>query len=94
MAISRSLSIGISSLRSHQRRFEVISNNIANINTTGYKASRINFVEQFNQIYNRGRASNVSFTSGSGGLNPIQYGSGVRVGSITPDLSQGVVEAT
>ncbi len=94
MAISRSLSIGISSLRSHQRRFEVISNNIANINTTGYKSSRINFVEQFNQIYNRGRASNVSSSSGSGGLNPIQYGLGVRVGSITPDLSQGVIEAT
>lgn len=94
MAISRSLSIGISSLRSHQRRFEVISNNIANINTTGYKGSRINFVEQFSQIYNRGRASNVIPTGGSGGLNPIQYGLGVRVGSITPDLSQGVIEAT
>lgn len=94
MAISRALAIGTSSLRSHQRRFDVISNNVANINTTGYKASRVNFVEQFNQIINRGRASNVVGGRGAGGYNPLQYGLGVRVGSVSPDLSQGVLETT
>ncbi|ROL57646.1 flagellar hook protein FlgE [Bacteroidetes/Chlorobi group bacterium Naka2016] len=94
MGISRSLSIGTSSLRSHQRRFDVIANNIANINTTGYKASRVNFVDQFNQIVTRGRASNVVGGRGSGGNNPLQYGLGVRIGSISPDLSQGVIEST
>ncbi|MGB9771299.1 MAG: flagellar hook protein FlgE [Candidatus Kapaibacteriota bacterium] len=94
MAISRALSIGTSSLRSHQRRFDVIANNIANINTTGYKSSRVNFVDQFYQIVNRGRASNVVGTRGSGGNNPLQYGLGVRVGSISPDLTQGVIEST
>lgn len=94
MAISRSLFIGTSSLRSHQRRFDVIANNVANVNTTGYKASRINFVEQFNQIITRGRASNVVEGRGSGGYNPLQYGLGVRVGSIAPDLSQGIIETT
>jgi flagellar hook protein FlgE len=94
MAISRALSIGTSSLRSHQRRFDVISNNVANINTTGYKASRVNFVDQFNQILNRGRASNVVGGRGSGGLNPIQFGLGVRIGSITTDFTQGVIETT
>ncbi len=94
MAISRSLFIGTSSLRSHQRRFDVIANNVANVNTTGYKASRINFVEQFNQIITRGRASSIVEGRGSGGYNPLQYGLGVRVGSITPDLSQGIIETT
>lgn len=94
MSISRALAIGTSSLRSHQRRFDVISNNVANINTTGYKASRVNFVEQFNQIINRGRASNVVGGRGAGGYNPLQYGLGVRVGSVSPDLSQGVIETT
>jgi len=94
MVISRALSIGTSSLRSHQRRFDVISNNVANINTTGYKASRVNFVDQFNQILNRGRASNVVGGRGSGGLNPIQFGLGVRIGSITTDFTQGVIETT
>lgn len=94
MSISRSLSIGTSSLRSHQRRFDVIANNVANINTTGFKANRVNFVEQLYQVFNRGQAPNIVAGIGAGGLNPIQYGLGVRVGSITPDLSQGVIEAT
>lgn len=94
MSISRALSIGTSSLRTHQRRFDVIANNVANINTTGYKASRINFVDQLYQVFNRGQAPNVVAGIGAGGLNPIQYGLGVRVGSITPDLSQGVIEST
>ncbi len=94
MAISRSLAIGTSSLRSHQRRFEVIANNIANINTPGFKSSRINFAEQFNQIYRQGRSPNVVGGIGAGGLQPYQFGLGTRVGSITPDLSQGVIENT
>lgn len=93
MPISRALSIGTSSLRSHQRRFDVIANNVANINTTGFKGSRVNFVEQFNQIYARGRAPNIT-TGRNGGLNPLQYGLGVRVGSVVADLSQGVIETT
>ncbi|MGQ9819225.1 MAG: flagellar hook protein FlgE [Candidatus Kapaibacteriales bacterium] len=94
MSILRALSIGTSSLRSHQRRFDVIANNVANINTTGFKGSRVNFVDQLYQVYNRGQAPNVVAGTGAGGLNPIQYGLGVRVGSITPDLSQGAIEST
>jgi fagellar hook-basal body proteins len=93
MSISRALSIGTSSLRSHQRRFDVIANNVANINTYGFKGSRVNFVEQFNQVYNPGRAPNLT-TGQNGGLNPLQFGLGVRVGSVVADLSQGVIENT
>lgn len=94
MSISRSLSIGTSSLRSHQRRFDVIANNIANINTIGYKSTRVNFVDQLYQVFNRGQSPNVVAGRGAGGLNPLQYGLGIRVGSITTDLSQGVIEST
>ncbi|MCX7880828.1 MAG: flagellar hook protein FlgE [Ignavibacteria bacterium] len=94
MAISRTLAIGTSSLRSHQRKFDVIANNVANINTTGFKASRTNFVEHFNQVYKRGKSPETLATRTIGGYGPLQYGLGVRVGSISPDMSQGVIETT
>lgn len=94
MGISRALSIGVSSLRSNQRRFDVIANNVANINTTGFKGSRANFVEQLNQLYRSGRAPSIISGRESGGIPPIQYGMGVAIGSISPDLTQGVIEST
>ncbi len=94
MAISRALLIGVSSLRSNQRRFDVIANNVANINTTGFKGSRANFVEQLNQIYKRGRGPDIVSGREAGGVSPVQYGLGVRIGSISPDMTQGVIETT
>ncbi len=94
MGLSRSLTIGASSLNAHRQKFDVISNNIANANTTGYKSTRANFADQLSQIYKYGRTPDIIGGNGAGGLNPTQYGLGVKVGSITTDMSQGAVETT
>ncbi|GAB1372938.1 hypothetical protein MASR1M45_30020 [Candidatus Kapaibacterium sp.] len=94
MAISRSLSIGSSSLRAHQLKFDVISNNLANLNTIGYKGNRANFEEQFYQVLSQGRSPESVDGIGTGGTNPLQFGLGVKLGSITQDMAQGTIEAT
>ncbi|MGI6370333.1 MAG: flagellar hook protein FlgE [Ignavibacteria bacterium] len=94
MSLSRSLSIGTSSLQAHQSKFDVISNNLANASTVGYKANRANFAEQFNQIYNRGKAPEANTGYSNGGTNPLQFGLGVKLASISQDMMQGVIEST
>lgn len=95
MGLTRSLSVGASSLRAHQQRFDVISNNLANANTIGFKNNKANFQEQFNQIYNYGKSPDVASGAGvAGGVNPLQYGLGVKMGAIKQDFSQGVIENT
>lgn len=94
MALLRSLSSGVSSLRAHQQRLDVLSNNIANVNTTGFKGSRVNFVDQFNQTLRVGNPPAASQSGGAGGLNPTQVGLGVRVGNIQQDMSQGSISVT
>jgi flagellar hook protein FlgE len=69
---------------------DVIGNNIANVNTIGFKSSRVTFKEAFVQLV--GGASRPSATSG--GTNPIQIGTGVNVGSIDQLFSQGSLENT
>jgi flagellar hook protein FlgE len=74
---------------------DIISNNIANVNTIGYKSSRGNFVDQLSQVYTVGKAPyNAEGRAGSGGVNPLQYGLGVRMGSVSMDMSQGILETT
>lgn len=95
MGLTRSLSVGASSLRAHQQRFDVISNNLANANTIGFKNNKANFQEQFNQVYNFGKSPDAAAGAGSsGGKNPIQYGLGVKMGAIQQDFSQGIIENT
>lgn len=95
MGLTRSLTAGASSLRAHQRRLDIIANNIANSNTIGYKSSRANFVDQISQVMNIGKVPDTSASgSGSGGINPLQFGLGVRLGSIQMDMSQGILEST
>lgn len=94
MGLSRSLSIGTSSLKAHQQKFDVISNNLANTSTVGYKSNRANFEEQFNQIYTRGRRPTEAGGVGAGGRNPLQMGLGVKIGSIQQNMQQGVIEST
>jgi flagellar hook protein FlgE len=94
MGLIRSLSIGASSLVAHQSKFDVISNNLANASTVGFKSNRANFAEQFNQTYTRGKTSEADKGYANGGTNPIQFGLGVKLASINTDFSQGVVEST
>lgn len=90
----RSLFSGVSGLRNHQIRMDVIGNNIANVNTVGYKSSRVTFEEAFAQLLQGasrppGDANNVS-----GGVNPVQVGLGMNIGSIDLLFTQGNIEST
>ncbi len=90
----RSLFSGVSGLRNHQIRMDVIGNNIANVNTVGYKSSRVTFEEAFAQLLQG--ASRPPGDSGnvSGGVNPVQVGLGMNVGSIDLLFTQGNIEST
>jgi flagellar hook protein FlgE len=88
--MSVALSAGVTGLQAHQKMLDVAGNNLANVNTTAYKASRINFSELLSQTIVNASAP----TSTVGGTNPQQMGSGVGVGSITRDTTQGNIVNT
>jgi len=77
----RSLYSGITGLRNHQTRMDVIGNNIANVNTIGYKTSRVIFQDVFSQTLQTGSTNQIA-NYGLGGTNPIQVGLGARLASI------------
>ena len=83
----RSMFSGVSSLRVHQTRMDVIANNIANVNTTGFKSQRANFTDAFYQ--NVMGASGPSAETGRAGTNPQQIGLGVSMGAIDNIMTQG-----
>ena len=88
---TRALIAGVSGLRSHALKMDVIGNNIANINTVGFKSSKALFEDLISQTVNGGTGAQ---SGGTGGLNPIQVGLGTRLGSIQTDFSQGSLQAT
>ncbi len=94
MPLIRSLTSGSSSLRAHQQRLDVISNNIANVNTTGYKASRATFSDQFSQTFNLGNAPSNIAAGGIGGIDPLQIGLGVKLGAVKVNFQQGAIQTT
>src|SRR5690554_3516245 len=86
----RSLFAGISGLKVHQTKMDVIGNNISNVNTPGYKKSRVTFQEMLNQTI-RGASSP---QGDRGGTNPTQIGLGVNLGSIDVIHSPGSPQST
>ncbi len=94
MALIRSLTTGTTSLQAHQQRLDVISNNIANVNTVGYKASEATFVDQLSQVMNLGVGPSNIAQGGTGGVDPLQIGLGVRMGAVRTDFSQGSIRTT
>lgn len=88
----RSMYAGVSGLKSHQAKMDVIGNNIANVNTIGYKASRVNFQEVFSQTIKGANAPDSN--SGRGGSNPMQIGLGISVGAIDTITSRGGLQRT
>jgi flagellar hook protein FlgE len=74
----RSLFAGVSGLRNHQIRMDVIANNIANVNTTGYKLARVTFQDLFYQMLKGASAPQGGF----GGTDPMQVGLGMIVAGI------------
>jgi flagellar hook protein FlgE len=87
---SSSLTSGISGLKTSQISLNVIGNNLANLNTSGYKSSRVNFANELSQTM---RAA-LGPSGGLGGRNPIQVGTGTKVSSIDRDFSQGNMTPT
>ncbi len=88
----RSMFSGVSGLRVHQTRMDVVGNNIANVNTIGYKSQRVTFNEVFSQTLQS--ASSASDETGRGGLNPMQVGLGVNISSIDMLMTQGAAQRT
>ncbi|UUT36060.1 flagellar hook protein FlgE [Microbacterium elymi] len=86
----RSLYSGISGLRSHQTMLDVTGNNIANVNTTGFKASSVQFQDSLSQLVKNSTLPQ----SGSGGSNPAQVGLGVQVAGISTNFAQGASQST
>ena len=86
----RSLFAGVSGLRNHQARMDVIGNNIANVNTVGFKSGRVNFKE----VLALTLTGAVRPTDTAGGANPKQIGLGMTVSSIDTIFSQGNLEST
>lgn len=87
----RSMYSGVSGLLSHQKKMDVIGNNIANVNTTAFKSSNIVFEELFSQMVATATQPN---EHGRGGMNPQQIGLGVTIGNITTNMTKGSIQAT
>lgn len=86
----RSLYSGISGLRAHQAMLDVTGNNIANVNTAGFKASSTQFQDTLSQMTQGAGAPQTE----TGGTNPAQIGLGVRVAGISTNFSQGSSQST
>ncbi|RRD94992.1 flagellar hook protein FlgE [Clostridiales bacterium COT073_COT-073] len=86
----RSMYSGVSGLRVHQTKMDVIGNNISNVNTAGFKASRTLFNEVFSQ--NLQNASGP--TPNLGGRNPMQIGLGASVSTIDINMNEGASQRT
>lgn len=86
----RSLFSGISGIKSHQTRMDVIGNNVSNINTIGFKSSRVTFSDMLSQTtYGASQPTNTT-----GGTNPRQIGLGEAVSSIDMLMTDGSAQAT
>ena len=82
----------VSGLKAHQTRMDVIGNNIANVNTVGFKGSRTTFQEIFSQTISGSSAPDTA--TGRGGTNPMQIGLGMNVDSIDVQMTRGSVQRT
>lgn len=80
--MSSSFSASLSGLAANQQKLAVIGNNLANLNTVGFKGSNVNFVDLVNQ------------SVGGPSVNPMQIGLGVAVGQIRQSFTQGSIDKT
>lgn len=88
MSLIKSLNSGVSGLKAFQTKMDTIGNNIANVETSGFKSSRVSFAEMMSEKLGR---------SGGGDSSPQlsnEVGLGVRVASIDRDFSQGAMQST
>jgi len=88
--MSFALSAGVTGLQAHQKMLDVAGNNLANVNTTAFKSSRITFSELLSETIKKASQP----TGTVGGTNPQQMGSGVGISGISPNMSQGNIVNT
>lgn len=86
----RSMYTSITGLKNHQAMLDVTANNIANVNTYGFKGSTVSFQDQLSQTLQGASAP----TSNLGGTNAQQVGLGSRIGSITQNHGSGSIATT
>jgi flagellar hook protein FlgE len=86
----RSMFSAISGLKAHQTKLDVAGNNIANVNTVGFKSSQTVFEDTLSQVMRNGSAPQ----GGTAGTNPAQVGLGVKVAGITSNFGQGSTQNT
>lgn len=91
MGLTSALFAGVSGLQIHQTMLDVVGNNLANANTTGFKSESVQFQDLIYQSLRDGVAPGAL---GAGGTNPQQIGFGAAVGSIASDFSQGNLQPT
>lgn len=87
----KSLYSGVSGMKSLQTKMDVVSNNIANVNTTGFKAGRVRFQDLMSQTDANAQGPTVA---GGGGVNARQVGLGVKVGAIDTFTGNGTPQQT
>ncbi len=80
----------ISGLEAHQTMLDVTANNLANVDTIGYKAERTTFTAELATLLQNASGQ----TATNGGTNPMQYGLGVQVGSIDNVMTSGSMQST
>jgi flagellar hook protein FlgE len=86
----RGMYAAISGLEAHQAMLDVTANNLANVDTVGYKAQRSEFEDELSQLVSSGTGPN----NNNAGTNPVQVGLGALVGSIDNLMSAGSMQAT
>jgi len=86
----RSLYAGVTGLQQHQKSMDVVGNNIANVNTVGYKGSRVVFSDLMSQTLSPAKAPG----DGTGGVNAKQIGLGSKLGAIDVNFNQGTLQTT
>jgi flagellar hook protein FlgE len=90
MASTTALFTGLSGLNAHARKLDVIGNNIANVNTTAFKSSKMMFESLFSRNFSFGSSPSEVM----GGTNPRQVGNGVAIGGIQRNFNNGAFSAT
>jgi flagellar hook protein FlgE len=81
---------GVSGLVAYQKMLDVTGSNLANVNTTAYKASSVTFADMLGETMRSAEAPSAS----TGGTNPVEIGSGVSVANINLNMSQGSLVST
>jgi flagellar hook protein FlgE len=82
---------GVTGLQVNQQMLDVVGNNLANSNTTGFKSQSVNFSDLVYQNLTQATAASGNTV---GGTDPIQIGSGAQVASVSPNFQQGTLQST